>query len=418
MMKLLYNCRDDMRKLIVSLMIIGLVFSGQVIQIKQAEGGLNDLLMLSGLPPSRISIFRQIIGSNDEGSHYKENSTHQEWWYYIAFFNHEDSELKNWSMMVSFNQMGVLDVLFCTVFDDNNNSYGGLEAELKGVMKADGPNVNVEFNGSTVVGSYPNYEINAKRKKANGEIVFVNVTYKANAKPMWLFANSGLNRSNSNIGHYCIIESEVSGTVSINGTSYYVRGVGYHEHSWINDGGKDKRTRSLFSKTIFNKELNSIPDWQFDLNAWDWGAMFFDNGWNIFSAKICQQSLISKILPGSLWVTNDKGKHVTECRYFQFKYVETQNTSIPNLTIPSKIQVKGVFFSAFLRHPFRGLVRLNLEIELTNLREFSWCGDDLSIGVWEIPCKVHGNIRWFGHYEELNGVAMLELTRAVKHDEK
>lgn len=406
-----------MRKIIVSILIICLLFSINVIQFGQAEVEFNGPQNLPRLPSSYISFLRRRIGSNDEGSHYKDNCTHQEWWYYIAFFNKEDSELKNWSMMVSFNQMGIFDMLFCAIFEENNIYYGGKTTRWKGAMQASGPYVNVEFENSSIVGRYPEWQINAEKKKKDGSRVIVNVTYKAKMLPMWLFFNSGLNSSNSRIGHYCILNNDVNGTVTINETSYNVSGGGYHEHSWINDKKRNRNRPSLLPIFLRNENKGGIPEWQLTLNIWDFCAMFLDNGWNIFSAKICQQSLMSKLLPGSLWITNDYGKNIIECRRFQFKYFEMQNTSIPNLKIPTKIQIKALFLRTFFRHPLRGLVRLNLILEVKNLLEFKWGGDNITAAVFEAACKVHGHIKWFGNNVELNGNAMLELTRYVDTNE-
>lgn len=399
-------------------MVIGitLLFVGASIGPINAQTNSN-YPNFTNLPTSPILPFRQIIGSNDEGSHYKNNTYHQEWWYYIAIFNKEDSELKNWSMMVSFNQMGIIDVLFCAIFEESNINYGGVTNRWKGTMQASGPGVNVIFENSSILGRYPNWHIYAEHKKTNETSVIINVTYKANSLPMWLFFNMGFNNSNSRIGHYCIIESDVNGTVIINETSYHVNGVGYHEHSWTN-GGKIKQLKSLISCLKKRNKSDGIPEWQFLLDVWDWSAIFLDNGWNIFSAKICQQSPLSKILPGSLWITTDKGKHITECNYFQFKYLETINTTIPSLKIPTKIHINAVFLKPFFKNPFNGLVRLNLFIEVKNLREFSWHGHssgyNFSIGVWEAYFRVYGDIKWLNNCVDLNGSGMLEFTRAKK----
>jgi hypothetical protein len=128
---------------------------------------------------------------------------------------------------------------------------------------------------------------------------------------------------------------------------------------------------------------------------------------------MCRQSRLTKILPGTLWITPD-GENFTESRYFKFEYLETTETSIPSIEIPTKIHVKGFFFKVFRQHPFKGLVRLDLIIELENLREFTWISSNLSAGVWEGPCKVYGTLKWGRNSVDLNGRAMLELTRATK----
>lgn len=362
-------------------------------------------------PTSRISPFRHFIGTNDEGSHNRNNSYHQEWWYYIGFFNGNESELKNGSMMISFNQMGEIDILFCTIFEESNNiSYGGTITGWKGTMTASRPNVDVQFLNSTVKGRYPKWNIYAEYKKPNEALVTVNVTYQAKSLPMWLFTNTGYNISKSYFGHYCIINSDIQGTVTINETFYNVHGRGYHEHSWVNVK-QQTNTNPGFVLQKHTHRTNDVPAWQLLLDAWDWGSIFLDNDWNIFVAKICQQSTILRSVPGSLWITPD-GDNVTECRYFQFQYLETCTTSIPEIEIPTKIHIKAFFLTVFLRNPLAGLIRLDLNIETENLREFTWHGKDVSIGVWECPCKLYGSLEWGINRIELNGCAMLEITRA------
>lgn len=399
-----------MKNIIISLIILCMLLTVEMGEVESVEGDTNINQNIPKPPTSRLLPFRHIIGSNDEGSHDRENSFNQEWWYFIGFFNGKDSELKNWSMMVSFNQMGVIDMLFCVIFEENETSYGGVTNGWAGTVNASKPNVNVTFLNSSVKGKYPEWKVYAEKIKLNGEIVIVNVTYTANSLPMWLFRNMGYNRSKSPLGHYCIINSTINGTVKINETTYKVHGFGYHEHSWINVKNK---TGPSSSSTKQKSTKEDTPDWQLLLDAWDWGSIFLDNGWNIFTAKICRQSSLSKVLPGTLWITPD-GEKFTECRYFKFEYLETIETSIPSIEIPTKIHVKGLFFKVFGRHPLRGMVRLDLIIELENLREFTWVGPDVSAGVWEGPSKVYGTLKWGRNCVELNGRAMLELTRAVK----
>ncbi len=406
------------KKIIISFIIVCLLFNTNVLKIESIDGKSNNFPIfkhcqdLPKPPTSCISPFRHIIGSNDEGSHDRNDSYHQEWWYYIAFFNLEDSELKNWSMMVSFNQMGLTDILFCVIFDEEKSSYGGVTNKFKGVLKASKKDVDIKFLNSSVKGKYPEWDIYAEYKIPNKMEVTVNVTYKAISLPMWLFMNMGHNRSKSHIGHYCIIESDVNGTVKINETTYKVHGLGYHEHSWINVEQQNSTEQSSLPQ---NNIKEDVPEWQLLLDVWDWGSIFLDNGWNIFIAKICQQSKLSKMLPGSLWITPD-GENATECRYFKLEYLETKETSIPTIKIPIKIHIKAMFFNVFIRHPNEGLIRLDLYIEVKNLREFIWDGLDFSAGVWEAPCKVHGTLEWGKNSIELNGCAMLELTRAAKTD--
>jgi hypothetical protein len=225
-----------------------------------------------------------------------------------------------------------------------------------------------------------------------------------------------MNNSNSRIGHYCIINCDVEGTIKINEKLYNVQGVGYHEHSWVNDK-KIFPSKSSYSAKISKYKLIKIPDWQLYINTWDFSAIFLDNGWRIFSAKFCQGLPYAKIIPGSLWITTDDCKHIAECRYFQLKYLEMVNTSEPGIKIPKKIHIKAVFTNIIFNHPLKGLIILDLYIEVQNLCEFTWHIENKSGGIWEAPSKVYGNIRRFNTQEEIKGFAMLELTRAIYNED-
>ena len=56
-------------------------------------------------PTSFIPSFRRDVSPEDEGVHYDKIRIAREWWYYGAVFNDEESELKDWSIQISFNHM-------------------------------------------------------------------------------------------------------------------------------------------------------------------------------------------------------------------------------------------------------------------------------------------------------------------------
>ena len=148
------------------------------------------------------------------------------WWYYNVVFDKPDSELRNWSMMISFNQGRKADAFFLTLFDEENKSYGGCVAMPKGTIQATSPGVNVEFNNSYVIGTYPKWHIYAEDGDLDGHEIIVDLFYKADSLPLWSIMNSGHNISMSPMGHYCIIDCNVTGEIKINETVYRIHGVG------------------------------------------------------------------------------------------------------------------------------------------------------------------------------------------------
>jgi len=328
----------------------------------------------------------------------------QEWWYYNAFFNEPDSELRNWSLMISFNQMGVSDMFFMTLYDDNK-SYGGSVVDVNGVIQSSSPGVNVEYITSYALGIYPIWHIYAEDGDLDKNNIIVNITYKANSLPLWLLFNTGHNLSISPGGHYCIKNCEVTGEIKINGTVYNVHGVGYHEHSWFNFLSKEQEQLG-----INNIEQEQIG-FQDIIDVWDWFCIHFDNGWDMFVGKFLQQSPLASFIPGNLWITPD-GENITECFFFKFEYIETIESSVPSVEIPTKVHIHAIFLNTFITNPLKGLIRLDAVIKTKNIHEYLW-GDPPQYGMWEGPCIIDGTIKWRGNTVELNGWSMMELTRAI-----
>ena len=48
---------------------------------------------------------RKILRPEDEGPHFHRLLSMREWWYYNVIFDKPDSELKNWSALISFNHV-------------------------------------------------------------------------------------------------------------------------------------------------------------------------------------------------------------------------------------------------------------------------------------------------------------------------
>ena len=59
-----------------------------------------------------------------------------------------------------------------------------------------------------------------------------------------------------------LLGCDVSGTVSIDGQTYIVKGTGSHEHSW---------TPNVITRLA--------------IGGWDWFSLTLDNGWNIYAAN-------------------------------------------------------------------------------------------------------------------------------------
>ncbi len=118
-------------------------------------------------PTSFIPSFRRDVSPEDEGLHYDKIRISREWWYFGAVFNDEDSELKDWSVSISFNHMargdliGTLkpDLLVVVLHGENGKTFGGMINKKRhlgilnsGTLIASSPGVNVEFEDSWAEG--------------------------------------------------------------------------------------------------------------------------------------------------------------------------------------------------------------------------------------------------------------------------
>ena len=263
----------------------------------------------------------------------------------------------------------------------------------KGTIQATSPGVNVEFNNSYVIGTYPKWYIYAEDGDLDGHEIIVDLFYKADSLPLWSIMNSGHNISMSPMGHYCIIDCNVTGEIKINETVYRIHGVGYHEHSWL-----------TFLPWGQEQTVN---------NVWDFFCIHFDNGWDMLAGKFSpmDQSPIMRFIPSTLWISPD-GESITECLFFRVEYLEIRNTSLYGVDIPTKININALFVNTIITNPLSGLIYLDIYIETKNIHEFIW-GSPPSIGLWEGPCTVNGTIKWSKNNIKLNGWAMIELARVA-----
>jgi len=206
---------------------------------------------------------RTVLQGNDEGPHHNMIFDMKEWWYYNVYLNGENSELKNWFILMSIQLYPRYGGFKLELLDDGNKNYGGDDfLYYNDVVYAHEPGVNVFFNNSYLIGRYPNWRIYAKYIQPDKLEIIVNLTYKANSLPIWLIRNPGHNHSNSIFGYYCILNCTAYGTISLNGTVYNVSGLGYHDHTWA-----PVRLKNTTNQYIKNWGENKLPNL---LYIWDW----------------------------------------------------------------------------------------------------------------------------------------------------
>ena len=348
---------------------------------------------------------RNVLKGNDEGPHQNMIFEMKEWWYYNAYLNDENSELKNWFIFMSIQLYHTFGALKLELLDDENESYGGDYYRPIDAIQAYGPGVNLFFNNSFEIGRYPNWHIYAEYTQPDSLEIIVNLTFKANSLPRWLIKNTGHNRSNSFFGYYCVMNCSVYGNISLNGTVYNVSGLGYHDHTWA------PKNRKIFKFNIGENIKNWGENKLIDLlNIWDWLCIHFDNGWDMFVGKtyLDNRYLFSKFGPGSLCFTTS-GVEFYEVYFFLLDYEETKNSSIPNIEIPTKVHIKALILNTFGFKQLKGPILLDFYYEAKNDREDLY-GDPPFLGYWVSQGKIYGFAKNRGVTIPLNGWAVMETT--------
>ncbi len=369
-------------------------------------------------PPVSLSSeyigFMRAISPEDEGVHFDQISICREWWYFGAALDGEDSELKDWTVSVSFNHMargdlfGTLkpDMLVVTLNGPDGEKYGGIINKERGLglikqptLQAKTPGLSIEFEDSWAEGGAPEWHVHAEDSDIdkNHEIV-VDLNYFSPSDPLWTIGERAFQKSESNIASYMFTGCDVTGTIKIDGTEYHVEGKGHHEHSW--------------SPNIITRG---------SINGWDWCHMTLDNGWNIYFSNyyLTPQYLstkTTKINPfGSLVVTTDQGETLTILDDINFEITKSDEKIFPFVKMPSEFSLTA---KPSILQPL--LKTYSVELELNIISE-NTCEK-----VWKIPTYVgmkvgmsaiNGKITWSddeGDQEvELNGIGNIWSMRAL-----
>ena len=289
-------------------------------------------------PASFIPSYRRDVSPEDEGVHFDQLRISREWWYFGAIFDDEESELKDWSVMVSFNHMarGDLigtakpDLLVVSLFGDNQEMFGGMINKKRylgilnqGTLIANSPGVKVEFEDSWAEGVYPDWHVHAEDNDIDNEhVIVIDLDYHSSSLPLWTIGTRAFDKSESSIANYLFSGLEVSGRVVIDGKSYQVKGTGHHEHSW---------TPHAVTKG--------------SINGWDWFYMTLENGWNVYISNFYPTPQVitsksTKLNPyGSVIITTDNGETITELKNLDLNIVRSDNQIFPLVKMPVDFEI-------------------------------------------------------------------------------
>lgn len=369
-------------------------------------------------PPASLASeyagFLRAVSPEDEGLHYDKLIISREWWYFSSVLNGENSELKDWTVSISFNHMargdliGTLkpDLLVVTLNSPDGEEYGGLINKERGLgiieqptLRATTPGISLKYEDSWAEGWAPEWHVHAEDNDIdkNHEII-IDLHYFSPSDPLWTYGERALQKSKSNLASYAFFGCEVYGTVEIDGVVYQVEGVGMHEHAW--------------SPNIVTRG---------SINGWDWCHISFDNGWNLYFTNFypAPQYISTKIETtnplGIVVLTTDNGETITILDDIEFQITKSDENIFPFVKMPSEFNLKA---EPSIIQPL--LKTFDIEIDLNII------GESTCEKVWKVPtymgmkvgeCKVNGAIIWTddeGEQEvELNGIGNIWSMRAL-----
>jgi predicted secreted hydrolase len=348
-------------------------------------------------PNSLIPAYRRDVSSEDEGVHFNELRISREWWYFNAVFNDSLSQLKDWSIAVSFNHMarGDLlgtnkpDLLVVSVLGNKSETYGGMtnKEHYLGILKegtliAGYPGVKIQFEDSWAEGSYPRWHVHAEDSDIDtAHEIVVDLDYTARSLPVWVLGSRAFDKSESEVANYVLLGCDVSGTVVIDGQTYTVKGTGSHEHSW---------TPNVITRLA--------------IGGWDWFSLTLDNGWNIYAANYLPspQSIsgaLSKLDPfGTLLITTDRGETITELKDVNLKITQKDEKVFPLVKLPTAFSVNAdpslnplyVISQSLL---YGTKTTLNGDLEITHATSKIWKFPTY-MGMKIGYCTIDGTISW------------------------
>jgi len=332
---------------------------------------------------------KNVIKGNDEGPHHNMVFNMGEWWYYNVYFIGNNTELKNWFLVISYQLFSTFARIKLELFDDQNKSIGGDEVISFNDVRTSGPGVHLTFNNSSVEGEYPKWHLYAE---FNGQEIVANLTFIANCLPEWLPDNTGNNFSTSSVGYYCVLNCTVYGTVSLNGTTHSVAGLGYHDHPWAPISLKKLSENQLFNYPVF----------------WKWLRVHLENGWDLFIGKISFQkhSLVSRSGPGDICIATSRNTFY-QLYWFRIDYLKTEKSSMPWITIPTQVRITAIFSD---RLGMAGPIFFDLQYEARNIREDLYSENPPHFGYWTSQGNISGSIKSIRNTIPLTGWAVLETT--------
>jgi predicted secreted hydrolase len=233
--------------------------------------------------------------------------------------------------------------------------------------------VDLKYHNCTMKGLYPNYLINAEDKDNN---ISFNIKYHSESIPIWVANESTkgtLPYGISGIIRYgLILRNNITGNISINGSTYNVAGFGYYEHQFGDMNAlKPFKIHSVKELIEIVKLYSKIGSWWANevitntrepirkihfstdcLLGYDWIWVTFDNGYSIALFRVVAFGQVEGRVPALLMLTNGKTCWEFGDVYLDFKdmiYIKEYGIYIPldmELTAYKGDKIFHIFFDS------------------------------------------------------------------------
>jgi predicted secreted hydrolase len=373
-------------------------------------------MVLPTPPASLIPSYRRDVSAADEGIHFDDLRVSREWWYFTAMFNDTASSLQNWAVAVSFAHMarGDLfgtnkpDLLVVSLLGNNSEAYGGLINKQhylgilrQGTLIAETPGVKLQFEDSWAEGSYPGWHLHADSQDIDSSHhIILDLQYQAMSLPVWTYGPRAFNDTGGELDSYVILDCEVTGSITIDGTVFQVKGIGAHEHSW---------TPHLILRA--------------SLKSWDRFSLTLDNGWTIYSTNYqpTLQALTRHDPFSTFLITPDQGSTITELKDVTLSVTQKDEKVFPLVRMPSAFSVEA-YPSTNMSYLVSQSLLYGSEMSLSSTIEVTHSTNK----IWKFPtylgmkigyCTITGTLSWTDddgtHEMSINGVGVSWSMRAL-----
>lgn len=167
----------------------------------------------------------------DDGLHPYENRFYFEWWYFDAQFDDGHRCVLELQTPNLVNIFADECALLFNVYTPDDKEHNNIVPFSSSMWSASAETCDVAIGDNTIKGYYPEYRV-----KFSHENLACDLTFK-NLLPGWTRGNGEImfgQEKKHNLFGWVVAQprAKVTGTISVDGVTHEVSGLGYHDHNW------------------------------------------------------------------------------------------------------------------------------------------------------------------------------------------